>query len=315
MAVKRFGNKFKFSTGEPRTGGLFRCHALKVNQIFATRFLMAIAVFCYLGNHVLFAQSTNGIVKDAQDKSLIASLDERKLQHKVKWAVDEASKTEFITELTVSLVDDNDLEAISQFRRLRVLSCIGIISSDGIGKLLKLKNLNQLSISSSKPLSNTSIAFLGKMDSIQRLDIRSMQASGDIDLQPLANLVNLRHLKLPMSKYVDDDEIEKLSDLTGLVWLHASDCDISDAGVDSILKLKQLEALDIAGTKVSNQGVAKLTRLTKLRYLNVDGIRVSDKTVDALKNANDNDIFIIPYSMTRAGKRESTGTVVADMGK
>ncbi len=245
----------------------------------------------------MLAQASNETVKDSQDRSLIGSLEDRKLSLKAIWSVDVKTNVEFVDELVVSLVDDSDLETISHFARLCVLSCTGTFSNQGVGKLLKLSRLTQLT-AFSPFLSTDSVQLIGKMTSLRRLDIR-MKTKHGFDLQPLSNLSNLESLKLPASQHIGDAEIAKISNLKRLVLLDVSDCAISDAGIDALLKLERLKWLKIAGNPITSDGVAKFIRLENLKFLHLDGISVNDNTIETLVNANGCKLLIIPYAMTQ----------------
>ncbi|HEY9712390.1 MAG TPA: hypothetical protein V6C72_02905, partial [Chroococcales cyanobacterium] len=74
---------------------------------------------------------------------------------------------------------------------------------------------------------------------------------------------------LPVSD-LDLTYLESLTDLDGLTLY--DDDEITDDGITSILKLKNLSNLELGGTRVTGRGISRLSALVKLRVLRLDRI-------------------------------------------
>jgi serine/threonine protein kinase len=70
-------------------------------------------------------------------------------------------------------------------------------------------------------------------------------------------------------KQVADDDLARISGLSGLVSLHLNQTMVTDAGLDHIARIETLQFLDLDGTSVGSNGLEPLGRLTSLRRLSV----------------------------------------------
>ena len=57
-----------------------------------------------------------------------------------------------------------------------------------------------------------------------------------------------------------DDDAALLAPFEKLEWLVLFDCNLTDAGLDELSRLKSLERLDVEGTRVTAQGVARFRK-------------------------------------------------------
>jgi hypothetical protein len=104
-------------------------------------------------------------------------------------------------------------------------------------------------------------------------------------LKVVGKLKSLEYLVL-MDTSLGDDALKHLEGLTGLKTLDLGlNPMLTDAGMASLGKLKQLESLNLAGSKVTDDGLAGLEGLKKLKDLNLAGTRVTRKGVEKLELA------------------------------
>ncbi len=83
------------------------------------------------------------------------------------------------------------------------------------------------------------------------------------------------------SKVFDDADCQKLAKLADLVHLDLGKCQITDAGLDHLVGLTQLESLTIEDNQsITDAGIAKLATLTKLNSLNVGTTKITDKSLE-----------------------------------
>jgi len=67
-----------------------------------------------------------------------------------------------------------------------------------------------------------------------------------------------------------------------LVWLHLTNCGITDGDIASITKLTNLFKLNLNRNKLTDQGAVALGSLSKLEYLNLYGTNISDSSLQSL---------------------------------
>lgn len=58
---------------------------------------------------------------------------------------------------------------------------------------------------------------------------------------------------------------------------------ITDAGLEHILSISNLERLCISETRVTSKGIIRLSSLVNLRSLDLGGLPVTDQAIDSLK--------------------------------
>ena len=68
---------------------------------------------------------------------------------------------------------------------------------------------------------------------------------------------------------IGNEDLEQLVFYPGFAALNLNDTVVSDAGMDSIAKMKSLENLQLLDSLISNDGVKKLATLPKLERLNI----------------------------------------------
>ena len=84
---------------------------------------------------------------------------------------------------------------------------------------------------------------------------------------------------------VTDAKLEHLKGLTQLQTLNLMGAKITDAGLAHLKGLTQLQTLTLDGTRVTDAGLAHLKGLTQLQQLYVGSTQVTDAGIDDLKKA------------------------------
>jgi uncharacterized membrane protein len=67
-----------------------------------------------------------------------------------------------------------------------------------------------------------------------------------------------------------------------IVWLDLAKSQVTDAGMKSVAKMRNLEQLHLENTKVGDAGVAELSKLVNLEYLNLYGTAVTSAVFKSL---------------------------------
>ncbi|MBO0950307.1 c-type cytochrome domain-containing protein [Fibrella forsythiae] len=92
----------------------------------------------------------------------------------------------------------------------------------------------------------------------------------------------------------------KLSDQ--IVWLKLGDTQITDAAINSIVKLKNLQKLHLERTQITDAGLKKLTGLTYLEYLNLYGTAITDAGLASLSDLKAlRNVYVWQTKVTESG--------------
>ena len=105
-----------------------------------------------------------------------------------------------------------------------------------------------------------------------------------------------------------------LSGLTKLRRLNLQSANVTDAGIDVLKNMPELEELSLYRTKVSNAGLAKLSGLKNLRSVDLRYSRVTSSGVRELTSKLPKAEFLILESSNPEPKRAMAASVVATQG-
>lgn len=165
-----------------------------------------------------------------------------------------------------SIVETTGLGYFSQIKTLETLICRGLTQSDPEDKFAWLKNMPNLK-------------------ELRLIDVDVETEEGDYigigvpALETICTLTQLERLELDCLQ-LDDALAAKLAGLTNLKELKVRRCVMTDAGVELLAKLKNLEALDITCA-----GEGKF--IAKFAHLKSFGCTVNGWPVDTLKPLKD----------------------------
>ena len=93
---------------------------------------------------------------------------------------------------------------------------------------------------------------------------------------------NVAYVALP-SPQVTDAGLEHLKRLSQLQWLQLARTQVTDAGLEHLKGLSGLQMLDLNDTKVTDAGLEHLKGLSRLRWLGLFNTRVTDAGLEHLK--------------------------------
>lgn len=135
-------------------------------------------------------------------------------------------------------ISDDDLATLESLRNLQLLvidQCP--ITDDGVKEVAKVETLRHLCLFECDDITDTSFTYLGRMRSLEMLDIAAFSAK------------------------ITGRNIQSLSALPNLGTLNLVDClEISDDAVQPLASLNHLDTLDIRGTSISEVGANRLRR-------------------------------------------------------
>jgi hypothetical protein len=178
---------------------------------------------------------------------------------------------------------------------LAVLLAKGLPKADAVAKVTKPK---------AKPLTDA--------EKKQVADISAKMQALNASLMPLAQ--DTEQLRLGVINAADkfgDKELALLAPIaTQILWVDLSRSQITDAAVDTLAKMTNLERLHLENTKITDAGIAKLAALPNLEYLNLYGTKTTDGGIAKLASAKDlKKLFVWETGVTQAGAKALEGKV------
>ena len=106
-----------------------------------------------------------------------------------------------------------------------------------------------------------------------------------LDLSPLSTFGPNDLQRIGASHYhIDDEGMECLQNLTGLLELWVMETEVTDAGLKFLQKLDGLRSLNLSHTFITDSGVYYLQGLNNLTWLFLNGTDISDAALEYLKN-------------------------------
>ena len=118
------------------------------------------------------------------------------------------------------------------------------------------------------------------------LDLSSCEGLNDTILRTcgLDKLKNLTHLNLRYNHYITDAGLEPLTGLTQLQQLNLEYTQITDVGLEHLKHLTQLQGLNLGcNYEITDDGLEHLKDLTQLQQLNLERTQITDVGLEHLK--------------------------------
>ena len=154
-------------------------------------------------------------------------------------------------------------------------------SPAGLGEILKLKGLRELTLSD-RLVNDESLANVGKQSSLQVLNLRSLFIS-DRGLAELRKLQNLQTLRLFLGKDVTRDGLLQLASVP-VKDLEITYFNASDAEIKELRKLNGLKILKLINArKVTGASIPYFSELSELKELDIGGGQLTKEQLEELK--------------------------------
>ncbi len=192
-------------------------------------------------------------------------------------------------------ITDAGLAHISDLPRLESLCLHGLrdITDEGLTHLSKMRSLRKLEIGSSQ-VTDKGLGYLAQIKTLEHLELPQEQKGiTDKGLTCLGRLPNLKYLSISRIHYNDpkmnkeyytDKGLAELTKCRLLEELHIGSIGITDAGMEHIAVLTNLEKLTLFGCdNVTDDGLVKLTTLKSLRNLSITEADISIEGLNNLK--------------------------------
>ena len=200
------------------------------------------------------------------------------------------------------------LAELTKLEHLELLHLSGPgVTDAALRQVAKLSGLRELFILNS-PMSNTGLAALASLKSLQVLDLRvnpRVTLGGLAVLKPLANLRALYAMG-----GIDDDgarlDIGGLTNLTDLI-LEVSTKRLRADDLACFESLARLRSLQLGGTAVNDEGLAHLRGVTNLYRLRIGGPEVTDAGLTHLANLKQLQDLTLTGNISEAGLQRLEG--------
>lgn len=168
--------------------------------------------------------------------------------------------------LRTLIVRDSEIKRLPQFEKLTNLASLDLMNCDipVISQFSSQNSLQELNLTGTHIRDLSAFAYCDKLSSLD------LWCTKVVDLTPLANLRNLRSLRLRSCVGIEDfSALAKLKELNSL--------DVRNTSIHNLrplMSLLQLEYLAISRTRI--QDLAPISRLKKLKYLFASSSRIVD---------------------------------------
>jgi hypothetical protein len=156
---------------------------------------------------------------------------------------------------------DSDMSVLKQLPQLRELSIfLTSITDEGLKQIANCQDLRVLTFWNNPKITDASMQTISQLERLHSLEAGG-PLCGDAGLAYISEMEELRELKL--SDYRDtpgitDAGMQHIGKLTNLELLSLQNASITDEGLRHLEKLKSLKTLNLTRTNVSAAGVARL---------------------------------------------------------
>jgi len=174
-----------------------------------------------------------------------------------------------ISGLEVSEVGTESLAKLDSLRSVHLL--INGMSNEAIANLSGLKRLEHLAISSG-PKKGVAFSGLSELNGLTRLKSLTYYGQPPQPNDPPVDLSGLTQLEDIMISYLRDEDIASMANAVNMRRFQTfNQPTISDAAVEQLQKMKELEFLSIQGNGLTDATITQLAAFPHLRQLNLSG--------------------------------------------
>ena len=171
---------------------------------------------------------------------------------------------------------------LASLESLSVYRCPELTDS-GFARLTGLKKLRSLRIGKSG-ITDDTLLSIGRIESLEILDINVCKRLTDTGISRLANLKKLRLLWMRYCDKITDSSLSVIGQLTSLEDLNISNCTrITDVGVAKLVTLKKIKRLSLGGPNLTDAALDSVAQLRNLESLYVGGEKMSKQKLAWVK--------------------------------
>ncbi|HCS53707.1 hypothetical protein [Rubinisphaera sp.] len=178
-------------------------------------------------------------------------------------------------------IEDQSLVCLLDLPNLVTLDLSGTnVTAKGLKHLSSLPALKNLNLSFCK-LDVAAFSEINKIKLLENLDLSIAKFLPE-NLGEFTHLTELRELSLMAKVGIEDRHLKCLRSMPNLERLYLRG-EITDAGLDHLIRLSQLRRLGLDETMITNAGLQQLTQLDRLEYLGIVGTQVTREGLVILK--------------------------------
>lgn len=142
-------------------------------------------------------------------------------------------------------------------------------------RIAKLTELQQLTLPLTSEITDRGMEEIASLNKLEILTLNGVEKVTSQGFARLSELSELKGLGLGISG-AEDEAMEYVGELQGLVFLDLTGTQITDAGVAQLANLKNLRSLALVSTDVGDDSLAVLAQLPELESLDIRGCNVTD---------------------------------------
>lgn len=177
-------------------------------------------------------------------------------------------------------VDDDGLAVLANCPELKVLAVDGLwVSGQGLEHLKKNLKLSEL-YAAGTTLDDGAVTLLADLPALRKLRL-SQTTVGTEGLAALEKL-SLEDLDVSEASSINDETLAIIGKMNSLKRLNLWRDTITDAGVEHLAGLTQLEWLNVDNTHLTDAGLPYLKGMTALKFLHLGSTGVTDEGMPAL---------------------------------
>jgi len=182
------------------------------------------------------------------------------------------------------MLPDADIRLIAKIPTIKSLRLDALGLTDA--QLLYFKdnpNLTSFSIMHNSTITDAGLQQLTGMAKLRSLLFSATPTTGRGLATVIKNLPGLQQIYT--GSQTRDEDLVHLLELPKFKGLSVSDTLVTDAGMETIGKLKDLVFLNISRTKITDAGLKPLKQLTNLRRLPINRLKLTEAGIDDLRKA------------------------------
>ena len=198
-------------------------------------------------------------------------------------------------------VSPRGLALLARLPQIEELSTPMGLSDEGMAEIAKMQSIKRLHVARDQ-LTDAGLRSLGKLASLEVLDLYGNPRMTDDGLKSLTHLHSLRYLRLGKEGHFTDRGMAHLASLPSLKVLWLDTPNITDEGLRWLAPSRSLERLNMYWLDtITDRGIVYLKGMPRLRKLNVGHARLNDVDLAHFAAFANLDYLHLPSGFTDAG--------------
>ena len=198
-------------------------------------------------------------------------------------------------------VSPGGLALLAELPRIEELSTPLGLSDAGVAEIAKMQSIKRLHVAQDQ-LTDAGLRSLGKLASLEVLDLYGNPRMTDDGLKALTHLHSLRYLRLGKEGPFTDRGMAHLASLPSLKVLWLDTPNVTDEGLRWLAPSRSLERVCMYWLDtITDRGIVYLKDMPRLRKLNVGHARLTDAGLAHFAAIANLDYLRLPSGFTDAG--------------